>query len=627
MKRLAKLSTLLAGALVAALTLSACGGADPADTVAPTVELTDSVTDATATGPVTFTFTFSEEVKGFTAEDVTVTGGDKASTVTAGSTNKVYTLVVTPTANTTGTISVSIDQGKFTDVSNNPNAAVPAVTQAYNTAPVSSALTFEQGGRGASFTWSTFENGANPGVEIVANPASGGVNTSAKVAKFTSLKIGQAWAGFESKHGADFGAMTLSMSNAVVKIMVYKPVISNVGIKFATASGGSTGEIKVANTKINQWEELTFDFSGVIGGVNDSIDQIILFPDFGVRDQDNVSYVDNITFSAKEASAPVAPTTAAPTPTAAASNVIALFSNAYTNKTVDTWRTSWSAATLTEIKISADDVKKYSGLDFVGIEAMGANAIDATQMTHVNFDVWTPNATTVRLKLVDFGSPQSEFEVAGVPTVGQWTTVKIPLADFTGLKARANLSQFIFSALPTGAATVFLDNIYFSKESTPLAPTTAAPTPTKASGDVISLFSNAYTNKTIDTWRTSWSAATLTEMKIADDDVKKYSGLDFVGIEAMGANAIDATQMTHVSFDVWTSNATTVRLKLVNFIGSGNSEFEVAKTPTAGTWNTIKIPLADFTGLTARANLSQFIFSALPTGTATVFIDNLYFSK
>ena len=59
MKRLAKPFTLSAGAFAAALVLTACGGADPLDKIAPTVAITDNVPDATATGPVTFTFTFS----------------------------------------------------------------------------------------------------------------------------------------------------------------------------------------------------------------------------------------------------------------------------------------------------------------------------------------------------------------------------------------------------------------------------------------------------------------------------------------------------------------------------------------------------------------------------------------
>jgi hypothetical protein len=38
--------------------------------------------------------------------------------------------------------------------------------------------------------------------------------------------------------------------------MVYKTEISDVALKFEVAGGGSLGEIKVANTKI-EWEELT----------------------------------------------------------------------------------------------------------------------------------------------------------------------------------------------------------------------------------------------------------------------------------------------------------------------------------------------------------------------------------
>jgi hypothetical protein len=63
-------------------------------------------------------------------------------------------------------------------------------------------------------------------------------------------------------------------------------------------------EISVTNTKINEWEELTFNFAGKIGeGVSTGIDQIIVFPDFipegTTRSANHVCYVDNITFSAK----------------------------------------------------------------------------------------------------------------------------------------------------------------------------------------------------------------------------------------------------------------------------------------------------------------------------------------
>ena len=83
--------------------------------------------------------------------------------------------------------------------------------------------------------------------------------------------------------------------------MVYKTVISDVGIKLATPSGGAQTEIKVANTLTSQWEELTFDFSALIGSGLDGtvgVDQDIVFPDFNLdgRTTDNVVYFDNITF-------------------------------------------------------------------------------------------------------------------------------------------------------------------------------------------------------------------------------------------------------------------------------------------------------------------------------------------
>ena len=162
-----------------------------------------------------------------------------------------------------------------------------------------SPIDFETSGNGKTFTWTTFENGANPAVEIVANPSSSGLNVSATVAKFTAMKAGQPWAGFESKHGSDIGIFTLSASTCIVKMLVWKSVKSDVGIKFASASGASTGEIKVANTTTGAWEELVFDFSKRIGESND---QIIIFPDFATapaRSSDNICYIDNIRFEGK----------------------------------------------------------------------------------------------------------------------------------------------------------------------------------------------------------------------------------------------------------------------------------------------------------------------------------------
>ena len=162
-----------------------------------------------------------------------------------------------------------------------------------------SPIDFETGGYGATWTWTVFENGGNPSLEIVTNPNTSGINSSATVAKFTALQAGQPHAGCESLHGSDIGTFSLDATNSTLKIMVYKTVISDVGLKFVIPTSGSLGEIKVANTVTNAWEELTFDFSSHIGLTEAiGIDQIVVFPDFnlGGRTQDNIIYFDNISF-------------------------------------------------------------------------------------------------------------------------------------------------------------------------------------------------------------------------------------------------------------------------------------------------------------------------------------------
>ena len=157
-------------------------------------------------------------------------------------------------------------------------------------------IDFELGGNGLNWTWTTFENDTNPPLEIGENPDASGINNSTRVAKFTALQLGQPWAGCESMHGSDIGSFCFNNSNCTVSIMIWKSVISDVGIKFVDATSAAQPEIKIANTLVNQWEKITFDFSSRIGVFPIIKDQIVIFPDFdlGGRTQDNIIYFDNV---------------------------------------------------------------------------------------------------------------------------------------------------------------------------------------------------------------------------------------------------------------------------------------------------------------------------------------------
>jgi len=193
-----------------------------------------------------------------------------------------------------------------------------------------------------------------------------------------------------------------------------------------------------------------------------------------------------------------APTVAAPTPPARdAADVVSLFSDAYTDVTVDTWKTDWSIAVLADVDIAGNATKEYTNLNFVGIETV-AEQVDATGMTHFHVDIWTPNAESLEIKLVDFG-PNGAFDGPGAgddtegsiflnadstpPAQGEWISLDIPLADFeaAGLTTRANIAQLIFAAAPSGDVTLYVDNVYFYNGAAGGgtgggdAPTTAAP--------------------------------------------------------------------------------------------------------------------------------------------------------
>ena len=153
---------------------------------------------------------------------------------------------------------------------------------------------------------------------------------------------------------------------------------------------------------------------------------------------------------------------------------------------------------------------------------------------------------------------------------------------------------------------------------------------------MISLFSDAYDDISLDTWSADWDQADVEDVDIQGDAVKKYRNLVFAGIE-FTSETIDATEMTHFSFDMWTPDPTldaAFKVKLVDFgpdgswSGGDDSEHEITITRASdpalvsGEWISYEIPFEDFTGLAAREHLAQLIIAGDPN---TVYLDNIYF--
>ncbi len=320
------------------------------------------------------------------------------------------------------------------------------------------------------------------------------------------------------------------------------------------------------------------------------------------------------------------PTIAAPTPPARnATDVISVFSGAYTDLSGTDFNPNWGQSTIvSEVNIAGNPTKKYASLNYQGVQF--ASAIDASQMEKLHIDVWTPNCTEFDVYPIVSGQPEQYVRLT--PTFNGWNSFDIDLSQYT-IPLNA-IIQFKFVGNPFGSSTVFYDNLYFYKAgSGPTAPTTAAPEPTQNAANVISLFSNVYTNVPVDTWSAVWDNADVADVQIAGNDNKLYTNLVFAGIE-FTSNTINATDMGFLHVDIWTPNATNFNIKLVDFgannayAGGDDTESELSFTPAQGSWVSYDINLNDFTGLASRAHLAQLLFIS---SASTVYVDNVYFYR
>ncbi len=307
------------------------------------------------------------------------------------------------------------------------------------------------------------------------------------------------------------------------------------------------------------------------------------------------------------------PAVAAPTPTADAANVISLFSDAYTDIAGIDYNPNWGQATVvTQVDIAGNNTLKYAGLNYQGTDFAG-NAQDVSGMDTLHVDFWTADSTALNVSLISSGPAETAYALTVMPNT--WVSVDIPLTEFAGVDL-ADVIQIKFD----GNGTIFLDNLYFeSSASSATEPTEAAPTPTAAPANVISLFSDAYTDIAGIDYNPNWGQATVvTQVDIAGNNTLKYAGLNYQGTDFAG-NAQDVSGMDTLHVDFWTADSTALNVSLIS---PGPAETAYALTITPGTWVSVDIPLTAFAGVDLT-DVIQLKFD----GNGTIWLDNLYFES
>jgi hypothetical protein len=471
-------------------------------------------------------------------------------------------------------------------------------------------------------TWNSFENPGQTGFEFANNPSKTGINTSDKVGKFIAIPTGQPYAGCETASGS-IGTWELDATSTTVTVMVYKSVISPVGIKMATSYNGTTFEIKKNNTKINEWELMTFDISPFIkSGDATQINKFVVFPDFRsdtdpVRSADVVLYFDDIKFSAKKLFDPnyVAPlvdnpTVAAPKPPVRnAADVKSIFSDAYTVYKEGNWCQCWGQSTVVSdvVIVTGDKARKLENFTYQGLTLADGEVFNVSDMNKVHIDLWFNDAKSVSLALVQQTSGGSvEAALKFTPTKTGWNSFDLYLNSTT--MPGVDLSKVFQMKLTSEkqGSNVFLDNFYFWKDAT-----TAL-----AQMDLPVTFDDATVDYSLIGFGGAEGSTIVTDPTLATNKVAKvvkpavsetWAGTTVTAASGLGfKNKIPfSSSVTKMSVRIWSPDSgTIVRLKVEDHADK-NRTVETESTVTiAKGWQTVEFDFAKPVSGTAALNLA-----------------------
>ncbi len=345
------------------------------------------------------------------------------------------------------------------------------------------------------------------------------------------------------------------------------------------------------------------------------------------------------------------PAIAAPAPPVRdSSNVISIYSNAYSSIALDALSAGFDDSDVTEVMIEGNSTLEIDFTNFIGID-FSSNKQDASAMTHFHLDFWTSSDDLVgkvfNSKFSQWGGTGGEVSAFELPIntgttpaieSGKWVSIDVPISDWTNApQTRDDIAQFLITS---NMDVVYVDNIYLYKEggsSVGNQPMVAAPAPpVRDSEDVISIYSDVYSNIALDALSAGFDDSDVAEVMIEGNSTLEIDFTNFVGID-FSSNKQDASAMTHFHMDFWTSSSDlTGKVFNSKFSQWGGTSGEVSafelpiNTGTSpaiesGKWISIDVPISDWTNAPqTRDDIAQFLITS---NLDTVYVDNIYLYK
>lgn len=329
------------------------------------------------------------------------------------------------------------------------------------TALVAPSLPIDFESTSVAYTFADFDGGV---ATKIANPNSGGINTTATVGKMVK-GTGQVWAGSSLLLAApiDFSV------NKIFKVKVYSPRVgARLLLKVEGAAGVATFEREATCTVANAWEELSFDYTAV--STTNQYNKLVFIFDLNNMGDGTANYT--FLFDEIRLIAPVGPVlTQMSLPVTFESSTVdyGLISFGGTASTVVVDPT---LSTNKVAKVIKNAPETWAGTTITGAAELGFSpAIPFTSTNRkMNIRVWSPTSgTTVRLKVEVHGQPTQSVETDAVTTVANgWQTLEFNFnnqaagtAAFNAAFAYDKASIFFnFNVAGTGQ-TYYFDDIQF----------------------------------------------------------------------------------------------------------------------------------------------------------------------
>ena len=271
--------------------------------------------------------------------------------------------------------------------------------------------------------------------------------------------------------------------------------------------------------------------------------------------------------------------------------------------------------------------------------------MDLTANQTVSLKVYSTTATYLRGIIQAGQSGQATIDNAANTVAHNgtgWETISFTFTGATGEWGELALRTSVDAAgnlNTTSTVTAYIDDLTAMQGSAIPAPA-AGPTdspaaPTRAAADVISIYSDAYTDIATN-YNPNWGQAGSVNTTYDPGDgnnVLLYSNFNYQGTNVA---LTDVSTMTHLHIDIWVADATVRTIKVSPIANTGSPiEFLVTTPLTSGSWNSVDIPLTDFTGVTLGVIKElkfdgQFQTDGVTADTAVrsdVYLDNIYFWK